>query len=231
MTAETIKHNWTHKDNLAVYEEVSLSFFEEFAKQAGLDDHCDLKQIDQYIKSADSILEVGGGSGRVLDYFKKINYAGDVTAVEWSKPLYDHLQNNYGDSVDIVHTDIMDYHPEKKFDLIVWMWGGINDFSQYEQINTLKYLSCMLRPGGIIAFDTIASGTMAIDALTVDGKNFRIACKCAGNSSIKKMISYYLPSLQEIIDYARNLASDLSVINFTTRTKKDRKIHVLQNSY
>lgn len=226
MMAETTKYNWTHKDNLAVYEEVSLGFFEEFAKQAGLDDHCDLKQIDQYIKSAGSILEVGGGSGRVLDYFKKINYAGEVTAVEWSKPLYDHLQNNYGDSVDIVHTDIMDYHPEKKFDLIVWMWGGINDFSLSEHKRTLFHLYSLLSDNGIVAFDTVESRKELPSSTRVSGNNYKLSCK-KGSELTRSSLYFYFLSQSKIIKDIKAFCSKYVPSYFTTKTKVNRLIHLM----
>jgi len=73
------------------------------------------KALDTIIDAADPkaddlILEIGPGKGVLTD--KLLPFAGKIIAVEKDDNLYEMLKEKYGDAVDLVHGDILDFDPE-----------------------------------------------------------------------------------------------------------------------
>ena len=75
----------------------------------------------------------------------QMGYSGKLTGVERSKLLFQMLQCTYSGRIDLFNEDLSEFIPMYKFDLILWMWSGITDFSDMEQIVLLKRLSYFLK--------------------------------------------------------------------------------------
>ncbi len=188
-----------NRDNAQYYENISPVHHKDFIKLAGLDDHSDLKLITPQIQAAESLLEVGAGDGRVLNYLQNMGYTGQVTAVERSGQFFAALQESHGARYNLYHCDINDFAPEASFDLILWMWAGISDFTTEEQHTTIAHLASLLTPRGQIILDTFAHDAQPLNAdeatmeqsFTVEREN---AC-----------LHGYLPSPEEIAGYAKEI--------------------------
>ena len=214
------KKVWTNQSNNHMYEDMPIKFFEDVAAQGGLDDCCDLKSIDHYIKPARSVLEVGAGYGRVLSYITKTYNKNHLSGIERNEKLYKFLVTKFP-HVKIILADINNFKAESKFDLILWMWGGLSEFSQYEQLHTFSKLISNLDKNGYLIFDTILPDCKTIQANNLNDGNYVIQTEY-GNDFI------YLPSEQEISDYVKKLNVHLvEKIIYATKTKKKRHLYVL----
>ena len=89
--------NWTNKDNAPFYESAPITNLCEVAHMAGLSDGCDLRQIKSYILHSKTILEVGGGFGRVITHLRNMGYNGELYALERNKkgsPSWSRVKKN-----------------------------------------------------------------------------------------------------------------------------------------
>ena len=150
--------SWINVDNAELYEKMPLDFFMSVAAQGGLDTCNDVAAIKNYIDNAVSILEIGAGYSRVINFILKQNYNGQITAIERNLKLYQHLQQVYSDKITLVNTDIQKVKLNTKYDLILWMWTGICEFSKPEQQAVIKMLADYLSPQGFLIIDTIPIG-------------------------------------------------------------------------
>src|SRR5688500_3720491 len=81
--------------NLDFYNKLGVDPFKELAIRGGFNTYVDLDLIYPYVKSAASILELGAGYGRCIDFFLNKKFKGTITAVEQSNPLMTHLISKY----------------------------------------------------------------------------------------------------------------------------------------
>lgn len=123
-------------------------------QKSGLDDNADLKLIWPLIKHSNSILEVGAGYGRALEFLMNKNYQGKISALERSKKLFQTLLARYPENVHLFNESIQKFNTGK-YDAVLWLWAGVSDFSEDEQITTIGLLADLLEPGGQLIIDTM----------------------------------------------------------------------------
>lgn len=214
--------SWNNTNNANTYKQMPLTSFRRGAMQGGLDTGCDIKAIAKYVNNAHSLLEVGAGYGRALNCIIKNNYKEKLFAIEREPKLCAFLKKHFP-QVHIINTDIRIFTTKYKFDLILWLWAGLSEFSQTEQLPTLKNLVAHLAPKGHLIIDSISIDCKTIKAIAYDKHN-RIIKTPYGNDFI------YLPSDREIKLYARKLnLLKKEIIIYTTKTKKKRNLYVFQN--
>jgi SAM-dependent methyltransferase len=200
-----------------------IDCFKQKAVQGGLDNGCDVKAIKKYIKNAKSILEVGAGYGRVLNHIIKNGFKGKLFALEREQKLCRFLEKQFLQA-HIIRADIRQFIIKQKFDLILWMWASLTEFSQAEQLLALKNLTLHLKIGGFLILDLISINCKTIDAINYDGHN-KIITTAYGNDFI------YLPSHDEIKLYAQKLnLLKKEIIIYKTKTNKKRNLYVLQKN-
>lgn len=219
----TIK-SWLNIDNAEFYEKMPLDFFMNFSIQGGLDTCNDVAAIKNYINNAASILEIGAGYGRVIDFILKQNYNGQITAIERNLKLYQHLQQVYSDKITLVNTDIQKIKLNSKYDLILWMWTGICEFSKSEQQALIKMLSAYLSPQGFLIIDIIPIEFKTQHTIDYDQHN-RVVSTPFGNDY------GYFPDHFEMMEYIdnANLALCEKVVYYT-RTNKENHLYIINKN-
>lgn len=226
-----VQDSWCNRDNIAAYKYSNIELMDALIDKGGFTSNCDYKLIDKYISSSSDILDVAAGSGRALQYFLSIKYPGKVTAVERNPKFFKHLERNYSKDFEIAHADIMDFKPNKKFDLIIWMWACLCEFSQREQPIILKKLSDMLTSDGILIFDTLLEpNPLFLVGKHKDGSLDVSNGLCQG--IVAPALHTYLPTFEEINGYASILEfSDVEHINYKTDTNRRRQMHVFKRTF
>lgn len=218
------KYSWSNLENNKFYEELNTDGLKKFAEIAGLNSCCDLKNITQYLFESQSILEVGTGYGRVIDYLLENNYAGNITAIEQCKILFDSLKNKFfkNKNIELVNKNILDFKHEKKFDLILMLWSGIADFSPKEQVLIVKKLARMICDNGILIIDTFSMNNIPLKTTQLSKQLFVI--------KLKQSSKYiYEPSVEQIESYAEQAhALVVKKIKFNTDTNRQRWLHIIK---
>ncbi|GJM07633.1 MAG: hypothetical protein DHS20C10_13670 [marine bacterium B5-7] len=169
--ATTNKH-WTNDDNQAFYENIPLDQFQKFAKTSGLHKHADLNILLPNILKANTILEVGAGYGRVIEYLLRFKSPQQIHAIEKSGRLHKQLCARYPHLKNIQHDDILTFKTERRYDLILLLWSSLYEFSQAEQFQLLSILKNLLRDThSKIVIDVPYSTSVSCNA-TVWGDHF-----------------------------------------------------------
>jgi SAM-dependent methyltransferase len=207
--------------NLAFYENIGLDPFKELSEKGGFSSHRDLETIASYIKDDASILELGAGFGRCLEYFIQKNHKGKLTAVEFSKPLARFLEENFHEQVRIVNADIKTLALDEKYDVALWMWSGIIDFSAIEQKESCTRIFHLLNEGGQLFIDVPRLGVPTI-ANHLDNQRLIFTTPYGE-------ITAYIPddNDMEIIRKEAGFKS-LTKIEYDTATDKKRSVYRLQ---
>ncbi|MGD9108172.1 MAG: class I SAM-dependent methyltransferase [Gammaproteobacteria bacterium] len=191
------KHeNWSNTDNINIYKNMPIEAFYQIAIQSGLDTGVDVKTIKKYIRNANSILEIGAGYGRVLAHILNQGYQGKLVAVERNQRFCQFLQSQFYGRADIICDDVANFKTDEKFDLILWMWTGIFEFSKTEQSQMISYLSKLLSKKGYLILDTVSVDFVSINAFGAT-PNDRIIKTSYGKDYC------YFPSDDEIMQYVQ----------------------------
>lgn len=208
--------SWLNIDNAELYEKMPLDFFKNFAIQGGLDSCNDVAAIKGYINNAGSILEIGAGYGRVINFILQQNYSGKITAIERNNKLYKHLEQGYSNKVTLVNADIQQMKLTNKYDLMLWMWTGICEFSKPEQQAVIKLLADYLAPKGFLIIDIVPIEFKTQNTVDSDQHN-RVIPTPFGNDY------GYFPDHSEMMEYIdnANLALHEQRIYHTSTNKED----------
>jgi SAM-dependent methyltransferase len=158
---------WSNTDNNAFYENLKAEGLKEIAENGGLASGCDIELLRPYWSKATSILEVGAGYGRVIDYLLKHDYQGKITAIERCDVLFQHLEKNYGtyNNIKLLHADVryLD-NLNEQFDLILMFWSIIAEFLPIEQLDVIIKLSKLLKQKGKLIIDTMPDNVSPLNA-------------------------------------------------------------------
>lgn len=129
----------------------------KLAKICGLQDNTDLKLLSSWIASSKWILELGHGDGRVVDYILETNPKCKVVTIENNKSLINYAHQRYDpQKVHTICGDIRNYKlclPQKKFKLILMLWGLIRSFTLSELEDILGLYSNSLINNGFFVVD------------------------------------------------------------------------------
>lgn len=208
---------WSNVNNGNFYQKMRFEDFFQNAIQGGLDTGIDVKNLEKYITNANSILEVGAGYGRVLTHILNLGYTGKLVAIERDKKFCQFLQSQFNSRADVFCEDIFDFKPNKKFDLILWMWGSICEFSKAEQLKVISQLASMLNKNGHLILDTIPIECASVNA-TALSPHYRVIKTHHGKDYC------YLPSDDDIVQFAKKtyLVHHKDLIYRTTTNRKRR---------
>lgn len=187
--------NWTNYDNIDFYEEVALGLLEQLAISGGLNTCCDIKLIEPLILNKKSILEVGAGYGRILHYLLEKKTTIDLYAIERGLEFSKVLKKRFGNKVHFLQADLHNLNVKKKFDVILWMWAGISDFSKLEQPLIIKKLASFLNKDGLIVIDTADISKQPLNSISIKNQEYLIR--------LDRTINHvYCPTPEEINEYA-----------------------------
>lgn len=213
---------WKSHHNIEFYETLPPEELIKASQNVGLDTHCDLKLIKKYIKKSTSILEIGPGYGRVINYINDYGYKGEFYAIERSKMFYDYLQGKIPPHVKLIREDIISCSFKRNFNLILWLWSGFVEFSIAEQKNLFIKLASLLNTAGSVIIDVIPTDFRPPNSKLIDEQNYiaylpqtTAPCYC------------YVPSMDDFTNYA-NLSSLRLVQNkfYVTPTNRQRILFI-----
>ena len=211
---------WSNINNQELYNKMPIENFRSIAKQCGLADGCDINMISQFINAADSILEIGAGYGRALQQILNNGYKGKLYAIERVPLLYNHLISTFQNNIKVFNMDLLKLKLTQQFDLILWLWTGLYEFSKSEQPTAMSILKSLLNKNGHIVIDLIPPERKANNAIELSKQIHMIETEYGKNYG-------YFPTPAEINEYANNL--DLQIaqkIPYETRTKRKRHLYI-----
>lgn len=213
-------------NNADFYDHLPLSTWHEFAAKSGLNSGYDLDIIDEYIKKATSILEVGAGYGRVIDLLLKRGYQGKITAIERCPKLCSILRERFGNRIELHEIDVKNFVSAEKYDLILWLWTGISEFNKHEQKEMCQYLTKYMTNNFVIDTITYSSEKMIYNnPVQFLGKKIYFIML---NGSV---IYGYMPSPKEMFNYIKELKINMSHVVYETATNLKRNTFTLCKSF
>ncbi len=142
-------------DNLEYYENVPPQELQKLSINAGLETCPDLEMIHPLIDNAKKILEIGGGYGRTIDFLIKNNFKGLVDIIEPTDNFHAFLQNKYPHQFNIFKELIQDFTPPSQYDLILWLWSNVVEFSPLMLKKIFKKLCLALEKNGVLVIETM----------------------------------------------------------------------------
>ena len=108
--------------------------------------------IDSVKDQIKNILDVGAGNGKRGIYIKEKLNASEILLLEESKEMVKNIKRTA--VVDVKVESILDYHSDRKFDLIICLWnvlGHIDD--KTNRVIALKKMKSSLSDKGVIFID------------------------------------------------------------------------------
>lgn len=215
---------WSNSNNDDFYNTVNVQWQHELAEQVGLSSGCDIEFLKPYWQQASSIFDAGAGYGRVLGALLSGGFAGKLVGLERNNQFFQYLQAQYGDRVELYHSDICDCGViTERFDVIFLLWSVLLEFSKTEQPLVIKALGQLLAPGGVLIFDSITPGM-----------NLSVGKKISGQFCVVTQdntnLYGYIPTTEEIKHYADS--ADLMLkesFQFLTDAQRPRDIYILED--
>ena len=212
--------NWSNTDNTFFYEN-GCHILQNWSQQGGLASCPDLQAIKDYIIPATQILELGAGFGRVINYLTTHYPDKQITAVEKSSQLHTMLKQQNYSNVQLHHADILTFQPEQQFDLILWLWSGLTDFSQTEQPEILSKIQGLLSDNGTLIVETFPHDVTPKNGHMKSSQRYTLSAE-------GMQLHGYIPSPQEMAAYAKKLGLRLhETLIYTTDSGRERKLYLL----
>lgn len=216
---------WSNRNNNEFYEYISIEQLKEYELLSGLEEGCDLDLIQDLLHSAQHILEIGGGLGRVLRYLTARPVSAEIFAIERSLRLFDRLKAEFGDKATLLLGDILDVSLSQQFDVVLWLWSGFSDFSPIEQAQLLKKLHTFLKPQGNLIIDITRASVKPKNATHADGQFFQIVVESV-------CINAYVPTEEEMKMMAKEAHLDIAnILHYETPTQRPRTLYILKRDH
>ena len=165
---------------------------------------------------------MSSGFGRVIETLLNHNCKADITGIERSKPLFEYLKKHYGENVALLNEDFLTTQLIKgKFEVILFLWSALSDFSRHEQPVVIQKLSQFLTPKGILVIDSIPSDLTPIHSIQIEPQDYQI-------EYAKQKGFIYMPSNEQINEYAKEAKLQrIKLIHFKTDKGRPRYLHIL----
>ncbi len=206
--------------NIQFYNNLGVEPFKKLSEVGGFSSHKDLELVFPYIDGSNSIVEVGAGFGRCLDFFINKGFEGKLIAVEKAVPYLEYLRKHYADRVEILDADVKKLELEEKADTVLWMFSGIIDFSREEQIQTLQRLAGCLNEKGKLVIDIPKLGFRTYAEHT-DEQHLRF-------DSEYGLLECYIPSVEDITEYQEKAGfAGFIRLDYSTSSGKQRTVYIL----
>jgi hypothetical protein len=226
--------------NAKFYQNLTWYDMESAAMVAGLDKGSDIKLAMQYFplgKINPSILEVGGGYGRVVDFLLSKN-CSDLTIIERDFKFAQQLTKKYQQKIAVVNSDILDWKTNTSFDVILLMWASFAEFSIEKQKQLLKNLSLILKQTGVLIIDSLRPSVIAENAIKANLQaigelkapdvtvNHSFVTVKIGNSCAY----LYFPSLEKMRELQSELGFNINHQDYITDCNGKRIFFILQKN-
>jgi len=202
------------------YDVKWLSNWEHIAEICGVANNQDLSKICNILRQSKNVLEIGAGSGRVIDYMLEHSLADKITAIEKSHIITSYLQDKYHKTkrVEIIEEDILNpllscpnsYHfNTNKYDLILCMWGFITSFSNAELQQLFKNIFYVLDDGGkfILEQPICQKHTDILENIFKLATGETIKVSLFNKDQLNDMLSLFNKSIVKIVEYCGSAAN------------------------
>lgn len=209
-------------DNLAFYETIRPQDAEMVAEQSGLASCQDIELIFPFIKSKKTLLEIGGGYGRVIDGLVARNFKGTIEIIEPSKVFYKFLSDKYKENYKIYYENIQNFKINKKYDVILWMWSQINEFPPDKYFELISNLKKHLNYNGLLIIDTMEENIVPL--FTSNKKERYMLVNIESNK-----IKLFMIKKNEIINLAQKIGfKNIDIIDYETINQRKRNLFILK---
>jgi trans-aconitate methyltransferase len=209
-----------NRKNFNFYNNIGVDTFQSMAVQGGFNTYADLEIVYHNIHPDDSILEIGAGYGRCINFLLHKQHRAPITAVEQSQVLCEYLLQQYEGKTTIIQGDINAIKPDSPVDVVLWMWSGILDFSKEEQALVVQRLAGMTGPAGKVFIDVPRMGVQTIAEHT-DQQHIKLTTAFGE-------VECYIPLSEEIREYAATAGFDkVQETDYETTTDKKRTMYIL----
>lgn len=216
-----------NNDNYRFYNKFPIEEFVKYSESAGLDTCVDLDLIRSKIElfNSESILEIGAGFGRVIQYLLKNKFQGKITAIERNPIFYAHLANEYGHAVTLHKIDVKELTNELTVDVILFLWAGMEEFNAEELKNLLSIFKRILKEDGCIFMDCVPwdSDVSNSNSDEVNGQYSKIIYN-------DEIYLAFTPTEEEFVQWAHKAGfSDIEILPYTTTTNRKRLMYKIKN--
>jgi phospholipid N-methyltransferase len=214
-----------NESNKMFYSNVPLHVFKDMAKQGGFSEHKDLKLIATQIPSNATVLELGAGYGRCIDFLIERKHTGKIIAIEHSDSLISELEEKYKGitNVNIVQDDLNTTKQNFEAEIVLWIFSGLLDFSKEEQVAVLKKIRSWISVGGKLFVDIPQLSPLTIARFTT--KQDVVMDTPYGS------IETFLPSSENMADYAKQAGfAGVTAVDYDTDTDKKRTMYTFYTS-
>ena len=145
-----------NQQNQQYYSHFRKHDLDHYLNAAGLSTNKDLLLILPHIELANSILIVGGGFGREIDFIQAHNHCANISVVERNADYIDYMRGNHKNCTYFCE-DILNWTPTEKFDVVLLLFGMIQEFSADEIPQLFEILAASLSKDGTVMIDGMAS--------------------------------------------------------------------------
>jgi len=115
------------------YDKIAVSYDTLFTDEASLFEDAEVIEL---CKPTGKVLDIGCGTGLLLDHVQTENYTG----IDMSKGMLEVLKKKHPDA-NVINTTLEDFYPVEKFDTIVSLYGTPSYIPYKESMRMLKMLS------------------------------------------------------------------------------------------
>ena len=220
----SLLENWNNETNKQFYEEVPIELLNKLAIAEGLDFCYDVDQIIPYMEPHHSILEVGGGYGRMISHLRAYGFR-TINVIERSVQHCQWLNLIYGNKISLFTDDLYKFPwKESSFDFITLLWDGIAEFSKDEQPGIVGKMISSLKPEGKLFIDILDSSQKPEQVVFSDGQQHVLEV------DNKFLCGYYL-TVEEIKSYCKiSKVKDIEVKEYETFTGKKRSLCMITST-
>ena len=147
-------------EHMTFYKTVPPEALDQHAEKLGLgsENPSDLVEIKKIIGEHKKLLEVGCGTGRLGKHFIEENY--EYLGIDTNEEYLEAFKSSSGKEPNIEQLDFLDLAEDgQTFEVILFPWTVIGDFSRAHQEEALKKASRLLSDNGVIILDNPAPET------------------------------------------------------------------------
>lgn len=219
MESPNLGHNDNDK-NIDFYNNIGVAPFKSMAEKGGFDNFIDLEVAYEYFKDSKTLVELGAGYGRCLEFLISKQYSGKIYAVEYSSILAEHLVNQYSANATILELDIKKLQLPTAVDVALWMWSGFIDFTPDEQQHSVQLVYNQLNNEGKLLIDVPRFGVQTI-ANHSDEQHIHFQTSYGS-------LNCFIPNFENISHYAQVAGFEsVKMIDYKTETQKERSLYIL----
>lgn len=228
----TISANeWRNYENGSYYDQSPEGMLDIHAERSGIAKGEDVLQILPLLRKLaiddrTRILEIGAGTGRVIDQILKHFPAANIVAIERSLRNVGVLNRKFGkaDNVEVRAHDLFQLSLRRTSHFALWLFSGIVEFHPGERVQALRKVRDLVMPRGFLFIDI--SGRVSEKISTTRLKNGFIEVHYD-----EATLRTQLPTLRELEENCRQAGWELLITHaYQSSTDLPRYALVLRNS-